>query len=287
MGTESNTGKAGNVEPWARQCTLSACVQTIASEIVNGELAENITSTVTNQTVITSDGASTELTPVVISTDASSYNTSSASASYTLSAEAMLSLQSWFAQIFRNGSATRTESAVNTTLTSAADAAVAVNLTVGISSGATFFDTDIVQAFYWNYYEYPSGLDMLVDDTSVSLTVAFRSLSGAEAVDGVALMSVPFVHVQWGYATPLILAIVLTAVFLAQAVHSSWRGGTQLWKSSALAMLLHGLDGDTRDSISESNASAARKNAVRKARVRLDESNGGGLLKTESGVLKA
>lgn len=282
MGTESNTGKAGNVEPWARQCTLSACVQTITSEIVNGELTENITSTVTNQTVITSDSSSTELTPVVITADATSYNTSSAPAAYTLSAEAMLSLQSWFAQLFSNGSATRTESAVNTTLTSAANAAVAVNLTVGISSGATFFDTDILQAFYWNYYEYPSGLDMLVDDMSVSLTVVFRSLTGAEAVNGTAWTNETFVHVYWGFIAPLILSIVLTAVFLARAIHYSWSGGAQLWKSSALAMLLHGLDGDTRDNLDHSNDLSAEQKTARTVRVRLDEdTTGGGMLKAE------
>ncbi|KAK7749901.1 hypothetical protein SLS53_000483 [Cytospora paraplurivora] len=50
-----------------------------------------------------------------------------------------------------------------------------------------FFDTDIVQEFYWNYYEYPTGLDMLMSDLGISLTVAFRSLCGQEPVAGVAV----------------------------------------------------------------------------------------------------
>lgn len=190
-------------------------------------------------------------------------------------------LQSWFAQVFRNGTATRTESAVNTTLTSEANAAFAVNLTVGISSGATFFGTDVVQAFYWNYYEYPTGLDMLLDDVAVSLTVAFRSLAGAAPVNGTAWTIETFVLVQWGYAAPMILAIVLTAAFLSQTSYSSWRGGAPLWKSSALAMLLHGLGGDSRHGPEGSRVSPVETMTTGKVRVRLVESNGGGVLKTE------
>ncbi|KAK1491302.1 hypothetical protein CCUS01_03087 [Colletotrichum cuscutae] len=42
MGTERQGGVAGALAPWARQCTLQACVQTLDSEIINGELEETI-----------------------------------------------------------------------------------------------------------------------------------------------------------------------------------------------------------------------------------------------------
>lgn len=148
MGTESNTAEAGNTQPWARQCVLSACVQTIKSQIINGNLVENVTHTVENKTVVTSKNSMSELAPIIVTADSSEHNTTSPATEYLLSAEAMLGMQTWFAQLFANGSATRTDSAINKTLESPDDAPIAVNLTVGISSGATFFDTDIVQAFY-------------------------------------------------------------------------------------------------------------------------------------------
>ncbi|ROV93641.1 hypothetical protein VMCG_08100 [Cytospora schulzeri] len=240
MGTESSTSVAGNVEPWARQCTLSACVQTITSQIVNGNLVENVTHIVTNDTVATNSGKGIVLEPVIITSDAStSSNATSSPTSYLLSAEAMLGMQSWFSQLFASGSASRSDSAFNKT--------IGVNLTVGISSGSTFFDTDIVQGFYWNYYQYPTGLDMLMEDLSVSLTVAFRSMVGQEPVNGIALTATSFVHVRWGFVTPLILAIVLTAGFLSTAMYRNRRCGAQLWKSSTLAVLFHGLEEDVRE----------------------------------------
>lgn len=281
MGTESNTAEAGNIQPWARQCTLSACVQTIQSHIMNGNLVENVTHKVENNTVMTSRNSITDLAPIVVTADAE-YNTSSPAGPYILSAEAMLGMQSWFAQLFANGSATRTDSAINTTLTSAVNAPIAVNLTVGISSGATFFDTDIVQAFYWNYYEYPSGIDMLMNDLGVSLTVAFRSLWGAEAVNGTAYANEAFVYVRWGFITPLILSVALTAGFLAQAIYRSWRCGAKLWKSSILAVLFHGLEGDVRESFADVSEFELQRIIARDVKVRLDESvSAGGLLRAE------
>ncbi|ROW15538.1 hypothetical protein VPNG_02334 [Cytospora leucostoma] len=277
MGTESSTSAAGNVQPWARQCTLSACVQTISSQIVNGNLVENVTHEATNDTVITPSSKGIDLEPVIIttvpSTNASS-NSTSPPTSYILSAEAMLSIQSWFSQLFASGSASRSSSAFNKT--------IGVNLTVGISSGSTFFDTDIVQAFYWNYYEYPSGLDMLMSDLGISLTVAFRSLFGQEPVAGVALTAESFVHVRWGFVTPLILAVMLTVGFLSAAMYRSWRCGAQLWKSSMLAVLFHGLEEDVRGKFEDLGDFRMQRKTAQGVRVRLDEGvNGGGLLRAE------
>ncbi|KAI3390999.1 hypothetical protein diail_8133 [Diaporthe ilicicola] len=281
MGTESSTAEAGNTQPWARQCVLTACVQTIKSQIINGNLFENVTHAVENKTVVTSQKSVSELAPIVVTSD-SAHNSTSPATEYLLSAEAMLGMQSWFAQLFVNGSATRTDSAINTTLTSAENAPIAVNLTVGISSGATFFDTDILQAFYWNYYEYPSGLDMLMDDLSVSLTVVFRSLWGAEAVNGTALRNESFVFVRWGFITPLILSVALTAAFLAQAMYRSWRCGAKLWKSSVLAVLFHGLELDVRERFADVGEFELQRLIARDVKVRLDEeSAAGGLLRAE------
>lgn len=277
MGTESSTSIAGNIQPWARQCTLSACVQTIASQVVNGNLVENVTDVVTNDTVITPSNKGIGLEPVIITTGTSTNSTSNSTmspTSYILSAEAMLGMQSWFSQLFASGSASRSDSAFNKT--------IGVNLTVGISSGSTFFDTDIVQAFYWNYYEYPSGLDMLMDDLSVSLTVAFRSLVGQEPVNGISLTAESFVHVRWGFVTPLILAIVLTAGFLSTAMYRNRKCGAQLWKSSTLAVLFHGLEDDVREKFEDVGDFRTQRRTAQGVKVRLHEvGSGGGLLRAE------
>ena len=171
-------------------------------------------------------------------------------------------MQQYFSDVFRNGSATR-ESATSLTKT---ENTIIVNLTVGVSSGETFFDTDIVQAFYWFYYEYPAGLDMLTSELAATMTNAFRESpgNGTVAVKGASFDVASFVHIRWGWITLPVVVVFLTGVFLGLAIMRSWRTRTRLWKSSALAMLFHGLDGKAR-------AEAMRSGSLREIRVRLGD----------------
>ncbi|KAL1597029.1 hypothetical protein SLS60_008611 [Paraconiothyrium brasiliense] len=144
MGTELHD-VPDTLNVWAKQCSLQACVKTLSSSVVNGTLQENVTHTITNQTVVdTSSPISESEYDVYIKGESDDL--------YMLGMGALLSIRGWFGAIFTNGSATRTTIDFTRSVTDP-DRAVVVNLTVGISSGETFFDTDIVTAFYWNYYE--------------------------------------------------------------------------------------------------------------------------------------
>lgn len=63
--------------------------------------------------------------------------------------------------------------------------------------------------------------------------------------------------------------MLLTAFFLAAAIFRSRRSGLRLWKSNALAMLYHGLDGETRSQCRE-------RNSLKGVLVRLNEELGEG-----------
>jgi hypothetical protein len=189
MGTEAKNASARELKPWAQQCSLSVCLQTLDSSVVNGVLTENVTNRIVNQTVvdISKDPGNADLAAYVSGAD---------NATFFVGKEAMLSMSGWFSSTFSAGGAVRTTTDSNRTIT---DSSVVVNLTVGISSGVTFFDSDIVTAFYWNYYEYQDndGIDMLMSDMATSMTVAFRSFSGAVPVYGRAISTQSFVHVRW------------------------------------------------------------------------------------------
>ncbi|KAI1323646.1 hypothetical protein F5Y16DRAFT_412494 [Xylariaceae sp. FL0255] len=227
MGTEAFNGTAGSTEPWARQCTMSACLQTLESKVSNGALTETVTSSTINWI------------------------------SYQLDFEAMLSMRGWFSTVVANGSASRSTAAYNRTIT---DNSIVVNLTVGISSGETFFDSDIVTAFYWSYYEYPNGMDLLVNDTATSMTVAFRSLGGAVSVTGDAYVSESYVHVRWGFAAVPICVVTATALFLALSIYN------------ALALLFHGLDDQSREFFNTKENVRGQKQQAQCATVQLAES---------------
>jgi hypothetical protein len=232
MGTELHS-TPNELNPWASQCNLQACANTISAAVTNGTHRENITNSVLNHTVI--DMSSPDPTA-----DYGVYiKGTSDDTAYLLGMEALLSIRGWFSAIFTNGSATRTTSDFTHSVTDP-DRAVVVNLTVGISSGETFFDTDIVTAFYWNYYEYADGINMLMSDLAVSMTTAFRGFAGAVDTNGKSITVESYVHIRWGFAVLPIAAIVATLVFLLAAMTMTHTSGTQVWKSSALVSLLHG-----------------------------------------------
>jgi hypothetical protein len=269
MGTEHH-GVPDALNPWAKQCSLQACVNTLSSSVINGTLTENITHSALNHTVL--DISSTDA-----SSDHNVYITTFPTSTYTLSLGALLSIRGWFAALFTPGSATRTTSAFSRSITDA-DRAVVVNLTVGISSGETFFDNDIVTAFYWNYYEYQHGIDMLMGDLAVSMTTAFRGFTGAEGVNGTAISSESYVHVRWAFAAVPIAVVVACAVFVLVSMWLTRRVGAQLWKSSALAGMFCGLDGEARERFRGADGLGGKKSVARAVVVRMYEDEKEGLM---------
>lgn len=261
MGTESQA-VANVLNPWALQCSLSACIQTMNTTVTNGQLTENVLGNFTNGTVVDINGAN-KSAPV-------SLTSPSTNETFIISMEAKLAMVSWFSTIFQTGSASRSVEATTQTIS---DGNVIVNLTVGVSSGETFFDTDVVTAFYWNYYEYPGGIQLLMRDLAISMTVAMRSFMGVAPHAGLAHSWESFVYVRWAFITLPIVVVVLTALFLGLTVWRTQRTGTRLWKSSALAVLLHGLDSDTRERIGGGGSLNDKKKRAEKLRVQLDDSS--------------
>lgn len=271
MGTEAKDGLAGELKPWAQQCSLSACVQSLESSVVNGVLNESVTNRDFNQTVV-------DMTKHAEDADLAVYVTGADNVTYIVGKEAMLSMRGWFSSLFSTGSAIRTTTESNRTIT---DNSVVVNLTVGISSGVTFFDSDIVTAFYWNYYEYQEddGIDMLMSDTATSMTVAFRSFLGAIPISGQAISTESFVHVRWGFAVLPILVVAATAFFLMAAIYKTQRSNTKPLKSSTLAVLFHGLDEDVKSHFGTFENLDDKKRQARLIKVQLDESDGNSVLR--------
>lgn len=275
MGTEAQNGTANVLAPWAQQCTLTTCVQRIEASITNGDLNETVISTTTNDTVPRGIDLAKSQVPIQITSPSPNGTTTE---TYEMARHVVAAIQVWFADLFRNGTASR--SPKYTEDQTLKDHNVLVNLTVGISEGPTFFDTDIVQAFYWNYYEYPKGIEMLMHDMAVSMTVSLRSIGG-EKVEGTAYINQTYVHVQWGFVAVPVLAVVMAALFLGTVVWKTRQSGTRLWKTSALAMLFHGLDEDARERFEDLRGFAAKIKEARGVKVRLSEEGGRTSLKLD------
>ena len=145
-----------------------------------------------------------------------------------------------------------------------------MNLTVGISSGTTYFDTDIVQTFYWDYYEYNDGIPQAMNELATAMTVAFRSFKTVP-IYGKATSTQIYVHVQWVWIVLPLFVVGATAIFLVLAMINTSRSGAELWKGSALAMLFYGLDHATKVQFGTEGAFDEKKRRMRSLMVYLDE----------------
>ncbi len=257
MGTESKNGTAGNLQPWATQCTLEYCAQIINSTVTNGKLNETVIAEFRNTTRVDTTNSKGKSDVFIATPDNSSV---------FISEPASLGIQSWFTTLFSNGSASRNSNFQSLD----PDALVIVNLTVGISSGTTYFDTDIIQTFYWDYYEYNDGIPQAMKELATAMTVAFRSFKSVP-VFGQATSLQTFVHVQWAWITLPLFVVGATAVFLILAIISTRRSSTELWKGSALAMLFYGLDHATKVQFGTEGGFGEKKRRMRGLRVWLDE----------------
>lgn len=259
MGTEAQSGPPLNYNPWARQCTLEYCVQTLKTAVVDGKLSQNVTNITMNSTTVDISSTKGELPVSITSPNGSSLFVSEAAA---------LGIQSWFSTLFTNGSASRNDS---TGIVK--DQSVVVNLTVGISSGTTYFDTDIVQTFYWDYYEYTNGLDKAMSDLATAMTVAFRSFKGVNNIAGTAFGTEVHLRVRWSWIVVPVLIVVCTLIFLALVTFNAHRHKVPLWKSNALAVLFAGvgLDHETRKLFRGKQDLNERTDTAKHVRVQLDK----------------
>lgn len=106
------------------------------------------------------------------------------------------------------------------------------------------------------------GPDSIFERIAESMTFRIRTLGDpAEAAVGVAFSVENTVVVRWVWATFPVVLISFTFCFLFVTVWLSMRQRVPMWKSSSLAALLHGLDGETSDAITSTKISDIERNA--------------------------
>ena len=88
-------------------------------------------------------------------------------------------------------------------------------------------------------------------------------------------------HVQWGFVAVPVAAVVMAMLFLLTVMWKTRASGTRLWKTSALAMLFHGLDEDARERFEDLRGFAAKMKEARGVKVRLSEEGGRTSLKLD------
>lgn len=103
----------------------------------------------------------------------------------------------------------------------------------------TGFSDDIMDALFNNG---PDKIPESMRNIATSMTNNMR-LKSKTVVQGTALSLQPYIHVRWLWLLLPIVMILGTALFLLLTVWQSRRWGVPTWRSSALAVMVHGIQG--------------------------------------------
>ena len=120
----------------------------------------------------------------------------------------------------------------------------------------------------------------IMNNLTESMTVRIRQAAAGlpppnSTVDGTTYQLQAFVKVRWRWLTLPIIVLFLTAVLLMASMVFTFSTKTKPWKSSATALLFHGLDPERLDQVSGIKKRAQMDQASREITVQL--------VKTEQG----
>lgn len=193
----------------AFECIFSFCVQTYTGQVSNGVFTEKpgrqFTSTNLTRFWYYND--------TVIHVPADHLPDDATNSTFTVVSNVQLSFNSYFNSLF-NGTG-------------------GGNFANGISG----FSTDVAGALFRSG---PDKIPQSMQKLATSMTNNMR-LRGGTAVRGTASLQQSYIDVRWLWLLLPLIMILGAAVFLQQTVWQSRRWGVPMWKSNALAVMVHGI----------------------------------------------
>lgn len=130
--------------------------------------------------------------------------------------------------------------------------------------------TDSFQGIYNVTMAPPYDFNAYLDLITTSMTNNLRTkIQGTEPVIGPAWGTQTFVRIRWVWISLPVFLLLATLAFVVGTIVKSSRQQVGIWKTSALAMLLHGLAGGARHKLDPEASASEVEAAARKIHVTL------------------
>ena len=195
-----------NVLAW--ECVLSYCVNTYLASVTNGDIEQRVKKTWRNNSASHSQGSDLIYNPpqsmINLTADASTFKVAG------LAAKAMNEFMS-------------------TTFTGSGR--------INRSSSSSAFSSDVIHALY-NAKDYSKRIENLA--TSMTNNIRQQNDSGSSPLEGVVYLSETYVYVRWAWFAYPATVLALSLLYLLGTILESRNRDILIWKSSNLALLLHG-----------------------------------------------
>ena len=190
------------------ECVLSYCVNIYHASVTNGNIEQRIEESWRNNSASHSQGADLIYRPprsiINITANASTFKVA------ILAAKAMNEFMS----------STFTGSGV-----------------INLSGPSSAFSSDVIHALY-NTRSYSKSIENLA--TSMTNNIRQQNDSGSSPFEGIAYQTETFVHVRWVWFAYPATVLALSLLYLLGTIIESRNRDVLIWKSSSLALLLHG-----------------------------------------------
>jgi hypothetical protein len=242
--------------PQAAECVLRWCTKTISASVVDGNYTETVLSTFTNDTVQPNPFLDAWLrnrdldayTANISITPPGSRDTYSVSNKVVF--QTIVPFSSFVPSYFTSDNISATP-------------------TVRQYEMAGVF-TSQFQAIDTNRWVTPRNLSAYVENIATAMTNVIRTYpNSSEPVFGYGGLET-YIHIQWGwFCLPLIVLFSTLFVLVATICKGSSQEQGGLWKTSTLAILLHGLDAKTRQDFGDSWSTHEMKAKAREMSVTL------------------
>ena len=108
---------------------------------------------------------------------------------------------------------------------------------INLSGPSSAFSSDVIHALY-NTRSYSKSIENLA--TSMTNNIRQQNDSGSSPFEGIAYQTETFVHVRWAWFAYPATVLALSLLYLLGTIIESRNRDVLIWKSSSLALLLHG-----------------------------------------------
>lgn len=192
----------------AWECTLSYCVNTYSASVTDGDMKQITEKTWRNNSASHSQGSD-----LIYNPPHSVINNTANASTFKVANLAANAMNSFMSETFTGSGG------------------------IDSSSSGFAFSSDVIHALY-NTKNYPKSIENLA--SSMTNNIRQQNDSGSSPFEGVAYKTETYVHVRWAWFAYPATVFVLSLLYLLATIIESRNRDIPIWKSSTLALLLHG-----------------------------------------------
>ena len=192
----------------AWECVLSYCVNTYLASVTNGDIEQKVEQTWLNNSASHSQGSD-----LIYSPPQSIINITANASTFKVASLAAKAMNEFMSRTFTGSGG------------------------INASGAGSKFSSDVIHSLY-NTQDYSKSIENLA--TSMTNNIRQQNDSGSSPFEGIAYKTETYVHVRWAWFAYPATLLALSLLYLLGTIIESRNREILVWKSSNLALLLHG-----------------------------------------------